>query len=152
MAAALIVAGVTPYENGALGQSVKATAEIDHLVHLKYVTADRFRADFEAIARAAAQGEPHCYALVQRSARHMAAAVLSIVNVLDLDRIVPAGPGFADAGAIYVREIREQVARYAPTRTIHPVIVEPADPCLDAAAGGAATLALQHALTLHAAP
>jgi predicted NBD/HSP70 family sugar kinase len=111
----------------------------------------RFRADFEAIARAAAQGEPRCCALIQRSAQYVAAAVLSIVNVLDLERIVLAGPGFADAGALYVREIREYVARYARTRAIHPVLIELADPGLDAAAGGAATLALQHALTPHAA-
>jgi predicted NBD/HSP70 family sugar kinase len=112
----------------------------------------RFRSDFESIARAAAQGEPRSCALIQESARYLAAAVRSIVNVLDLDRVVLAGPGFADAGALYVREIREHVARYARTRMIHPVVVELADPGLDAAARGAATLALQHALTPHAAP
>ena len=111
----------------------------------------RFRADFEAIARAAAQGEQRCCELIKRSARYVAAAVLSIVNVLDLERIVLAGPGFADAGAIYVREIREYVSQFARTRAIHPVLIELADPGLDAAAGGAATLALQHALTPHAA-
>jgi predicted NBD/HSP70 family sugar kinase len=111
----------------------------------------RFRSDFEAIARAAAQGETRCQAIIRRSARYVAAAVLSVVNVLDLDRIVLAGPGFADAGAIYVREIRELVGRFARTRGIHRVLVELADPGLDAAAGGAATLALQHALTPHAA-
>lgn len=112
----------------------------------------RFRADFEAVARAAAQGEPRCCELIKRSARYVAAAVLSIVNVLDLDRIVLAGPGFADAGALYVREIRSYVSQFARTRSIHPVLIELADPGLDAAAGGAATLALQHALTPHAAP
>ena len=111
----------------------------------------RFRVDFEVIARAAAQNDAACRALVQRSARYLAASALSIVNVLDLDRIILAGPGFAEAGAIYVREIRDQLARYARTRGIHRVIVELADPGLDAAAGGAASLALQHALTPHAA-
>jgi predicted NBD/HSP70 family sugar kinase len=132
---------------------VAAALEDDELADRLGLSRDphRFRADFEAIARAAAGGEARCCALIQRSARYVAAAVLSIVNVLDLDRIVLAGPGFADAGAIYVREIRDQVTRFARTRTIHPVIVELADPGLDAAAGGAATLALQHALTPHAA-
>ncbi|WP_426625658.1 ROK family protein [Leifsonia sp. McL0607] len=110
----------------------------------------RFRSDFELIARAGARGEPRCYGLMDHSARYVAAATLSIVNVLDLDRIVLAGPGFADAGAVYVRRIREQVTRHARTRGIHPVAIELADPGLDAAAGGAATLALQHALTPHA--
>ena len=123
------------------------------LTHQLQLTGDpqRFRADFEAVARAAAQGEPRCCELIKRSARYVAAAVLSIVNVLDLDRIVLAGPGFADAGAIYVREIRACVSQFARTRAIHPVVIELADPGLDAAAGGAATLALQHALTPHAA-
>lgn len=110
----------------------------------------RFRSDFERIARAGVRGEPRAYELIERSARYVAAAALSIVNVLDLDRIVLAGPGFADAGAVYVRQIREQVAKHARTRAIHPVVIELADPGLDAAAGGAATLALQHALTPHA--
>ena len=101
-----------------------------------------FRADFGAIARAAAQNDPRCRALIERSARYVAAAVLSIVNVLDLDRLVLAGPGFAEAGAIYVRVIREYVSQRARTRGIHPVVVDLADPGLDAAAGGAATLAL----------
>jgi len=132
---------------------VAAALDDDDLADLLRLSRDpqQFRADFGAIARAAAQCEPRCSVLIQRSARAVAAAVLSIVNVLDLDRIVLAGPGFADAGAIYVREIREHVARYARTRAIHPVIVELADPGLDAAAGGAASLALQHALTPHAA-
>jgi len=103
------------------------------------------------IARTAAQGDRACCALVDQSARYLAASALSIVNVLDLDRIVLAGPGFAEAGAIYVREIRHQLDRYARTRGIHGVTVELADPGLDAAAGGAASLALQHALTPHAA-
>lgn len=133
---------------------VAQALEDDHLADQLGLTRDphRFRADFEAIARAAAQGEQRCCELIKRSARYVAAAVLSIVNVLDLDRIVLAGPGFADAGALYVREIREYVSRYARTRSIHPVVIELADPGLDAAAGGAATLALQHALTPHAAP
>ena len=132
---------------------VAAALEDDALTDQLQLTGDpqRFRADFEAIARAAAQGEPRCCELIKRSARYVAAAVLSIVNVLDLERIVLAGPGFADAGAMYVREIREYVERFARTRAIHPVVIELADPGLDAAAGGAATLALQHALTPHAA-
>ena len=132
---------------------VAAALEDQELADRLQLTCDpqRFRADFEAIARAAAQGEPRCCELIKRSARYVAAAVLSIVNVLDLERIVLAGPGFADAGAIYVREIREYVSQFARTRAIHPVLIELADPGLDAAAGGAATLALQHALTPHAA-
>jgi len=107
------------------------------------------RHDFDAIARAAVRGDERCVALVERSARYVAAAVLSIVNLLDLDRVYLAGPGFADAGAIYVRVVRDLVTRTARTKAIHGVTVELSDPGLDTSAVGAATLVLQHVLTPH---
>ncbi|GAB3601059.1 ROK family protein [Microbacterium tumbae] len=107
------------------------------------------RRDFDAIARAAARGEDRCLAIIERSAKHVAMALLSAVNLLDLDRLFLAGPGFADAGAIYVSRIRETMAAYARTRAVHPVTVEISDPGVDAAAVGAASLALQHVLTPH---
>jgi predicted NBD/HSP70 family sugar kinase len=110
------------------------------------------RHDFDAIARAAARGDARCVAIIERSARFVAAAMLSVINLLDLDRLYLAGPGFADAGAIYVRMIREQLALFARTRVVHGVTVELSDPGLDPAAVGAATLALQHVLTPHARP
>ena len=108
------------------------------------------RHDFDAIARAAARGDERCAAVVTRSARYVAAAMLSVVNLLDLGRVYLAGPGFADAGDIYVREIEEQSSRLARTRSLHEVEVTLVDPGLDAAAVGAASLALQHVLTPHA--
>ncbi len=107
------------------------------------------RHDFDAIARSAARGEGPCRELIQRSADYVATAVLSVVNLLDLDRLYLAGPGFADAGAIYVRSIRDRLLRHARTRAVHGVTIELLDPGLDAAAVGAATLALQHVLTPH---
>ncbi|MBF0687934.1 MAG: ROK family transcriptional regulator [Cellulomonas sp.] len=108
------------------------------------------RQDFDAVARAAAEGRERPRELVEDSARYVAAAVLSVVNLLDLDLLYLAGPGFVDAGAIYVRHIRERVAQVARTRAIHPVTVELSTPGADAAASGAATLALQHVLMPHA--
>ncbi|KQQ22045.1 hypothetical protein ASF48_02110 [Rathayibacter sp. Leaf299] len=110
---------------------------------------DRLRHDFNAVARAAASGEARCRALIERSASAVAAAVLSTVNLLDLDRLFLAGPGFADAGAVYVRSVRDRVTRLARARAVHSVQVELSDPGLDAAAIGAATLALQHVLLPH---
>ncbi|MCC2321490.1 ROK family transcriptional regulator [Cellulomonas xiejunii] len=108
------------------------------------------RQDFDAVARAAAEGRERPRELVEDSARYVAAAVLSVVNLLDLDLLYLAGPGFVDAGAIYVRHIRERVARVARIRAIHSVTVELSTPGADAAASGAATLALQHVLMPHA--
>ena len=107
------------------------------------------RHDFAAIVRASAQGDLRCRELIERSARYVAAAVLSLVNVLDLEHIYLAGPGFADAGAIYVRHIRDAVDSTARARAIHSVTVELSDPGIDAAAIGAASLALQYVLTPH---
>ncbi len=112
-------------------------------------TDDSVRSDFEAIARAAADGDERCAELIEDSARYVAIAVLSVVNLLDPDRVYLAGPGFAHAGAIYLKAIRSVVAQHARTRAVHSVSIELSDPAINAAAVGAATLALQHVLTPH---
>lgn len=109
----------------------------------------RLRSDFNKIARAASSGEARCLALIDRSARYVAAALLSAMNLMDLDRIYLAGPGFADAGAIYVGRIREALRSFARTRAVHGVQVEISEPGVDPAAEGAASLALQYVLTPH---
>ncbi|MGO4276545.1 ROK family protein, partial [Paenibacillus sp. TAF58] len=113
---------------------------------------ERVRQDFALIARAAVNGDARCVALIEESANYLALALLSLVNVLDLDRIYLAGPGFSDAGAIYLRTVRDIVTRLARTREVHDIDVLLSDPVLDPAAVGAATLALQQALTPHVRP
>jgi predicted NBD/HSP70 family sugar kinase len=110
------------------------------------------RHDFDAVARAATDGDVRCEILIDRSARYVAAAMLSVVNLLDLDLVYLAGPGFAGAADFYARRIDEVVARNARTAHIHGVTVEVSDPGLDTAAIGAASLALQHVLTPHTRP
>jgi predicted NBD/HSP70 family sugar kinase len=107
------------------------------------------RQDYARIARHAARGDPQCLAFIAESAEYLARALLSIVNLLDLDRLYLAGPGFVDAGAVYLRIVRERIATLARTRGIHDVRVELSDPSSDAAAVGAASLALQHVLMPH---
>lgn len=108
------------------------------------------RHDYRNIARAAAHGSAVALKVVERSADFVARAALSVVNLLDLDTLYLAGPAFAEVGTIYVRAIRELVAQVARTRAVHPVVVELAESGVDAAAVGAASLALQHVLTPHA--
>lgn len=108
--------------------------------------------EFGAIGRAAVGGDPRCAALIDQSAQFVGAAMLSVVNLLDLDLLYLAGPGFASAAELYVRRIGDLVARYARTAHIHDVRVEISDPGLDMAAIGAASLALQHVLTPHTRP
>lgn len=107
------------------------------------------RADFSTVARAAAQGDPRCVALIEESARYLAAALLSLTNLLDLDLLYLAGPGFADAGAIYYRIIRNQLQSFAFVRAVHSVTVELSEVGLESAALGAAAVVLQSELTPH---
>lgn len=110
------------------------------------------RRDFAVIAREAVRGDERCLPLIEESARYLAKALLSVVNLLDLDRLYLAGPGFADAGAIYARAVSTELRTHARTRALHGVAVELSDAVLETAAIGAAAVALQHALTPHTRP
>jgi predicted NBD/HSP70 family sugar kinase len=107
------------------------------------------RMDFARIARAAAQGDPGCVTLIEQSANFLAKALISLANLVDLDRLYLAGPGFADAGSIYYRVIRDQLDSLAFMRSVHPVHVELSEVGLESAALGAAAVALQSELTPH---
>ncbi len=98
---------------------------------------------FDEIARAAVQGVPAARALVEDSAEQLADAVLTLVNLLDLNGIVLAGPGFAVAGSIYTRTIRRVLAERAFARSAHGIVVELSSNPRDSAAIGAAALILQ---------
>lgn len=110
------------------------------------------RRDFALIGRAAARGDAASVALIERSAGYLAKAVVSFVNLMDIDLLYLAGPGFVDAGAIYFRIVREHLDRFAFLRSVHPVQVELSEIGLESAALGAAAVALQNELTPHHAP
>jgi predicted NBD/HSP70 family sugar kinase len=107
------------------------------------------RTDFAVIARAAAQGDPRSVALIEESANYLAAALLSLTNLIDLDQLYLAGPGFADAGSIYYRIIRNRLENFAFVRSVHSVNVELSEVGLESAALGAAAVVLQSELTPH---
>lgn len=100
------------------------------------------RAEFDMIARAAVDGDAQCLELVEESARYVAATILSLCNVLDLDRVVLSGPGFAEAAPIYLRAVQSAVDRLSFMRQVHPVRIELSHLGLRSAAIGAATVAL----------
>ncbi|GIE86964.1 ROK family transcriptional regulator [Actinoplanes regularis] len=100
-------------------------------------------ADFGAIARAARAGAPHCRALLESSARYVAAAAETVVNLLDIDLVVLTGPGFAAASAIYGPAIMRRLAP-ADAKTWHRnVTVTVSLAAATASATGAAALVLQ---------
>lgn len=99
--------------------------------------------DFAAVARAARGGAPACLALLERSARYVAAAAESVVNLLDIDLLVLTGPGFAAASFVYGPAITARIAA-ADARTWHrSVSVTVSLAAATASATGAAALVLQ---------
>ncbi|MBU2664846.1 ROK family protein [Actinoplanes bogorensis] len=98
---------------------------------------------YDAVARAAVNGDPEAFALVDAAAGYLAVAVTSMVNLLDLGRLVLTGPGMAVAGSIYARRLRAHLSETAHARHRHEVTVELSAQPRDAAAIGAAALVVQ---------
>ncbi|MEU7908547.1 ROK family transcriptional regulator [Actinoplanes sp. NPDC049118] len=98
---------------------------------------------YDAIARAAVGGDAEAFAVIDRAARHLSVAVTSMVNLLDLGRLVLTGPGMAVAGSIYTRRLRAHLARTAHARHRHEIAVELSARPRDAASIGAAALVVQ---------
>jgi predicted NBD/HSP70 family sugar kinase len=98
---------------------------------------------YDAVARAAVNGDADAYDVVDRAAGHLAVAVTSMVNLLDLGRLVLTGPGVALAGSIYARRLRTHLARSAHARNRHDIEVELSAQPRDAAGIGAAALVVQ---------
>ncbi|MEV0903098.1 ROK family protein [Actinoplanes sp. NPDC049802] len=100
-------------------------------------------ADFAAVARAARAGGPRCLSLLEDSARYVAAAAESVVNLLDIDLVVLTGPGFAAASFVYGPAIMRRV-QPANSRTWHrSATVTVSLAAATASATGAAALILQ---------
>lgn len=102
---------------------------------------------FDAIARAAIQNHPRALELIRTSAAHLADAALTFSNLADLDQITLAGWGFAIAGSIYARAIRDELSSRGFARRAHGTTVALSNNPRDAAAVGAAALILQGSLT-----
>ncbi|MEU4690659.1 ROK family transcriptional regulator [Actinoplanes sp. NPDC023714] len=98
---------------------------------------------YDAIAHAAVSGDPRAFAVVDQAARYLSLAVTSMVNLLDLGRVVLTGPGVAVAGSIYARRLRAHLERTAHARRRHEIVVELSAQPRDAAGIGAAALVVQ---------
>ena len=107
-----------------------------------------FLTEFARIAAAANTGDPAARELIERSARYLGCAAVTMVSMFDLDTIVLAGPSFTVAGAIYQSVIQREVDHRTFARQAHPVRVVPSVSGSDAAAIGGAVLVLQSELTL----
>jgi predicted NBD/HSP70 family sugar kinase len=98
---------------------------------------------YDAIARAAVNGDTDAYQLLDQAAAWLGAATTSMVNLLNLDRLVLTGPGVARAGSIFARRLRTHLDQVAHSRQRLSVAVELSAQPRDAASIGAAALVVQ---------
>lgn len=95
-------------------------------------------ADFERIARAWHRGDRDAAGLLERSARWLGQAAVTLVNLFDLDTVVLAGPAFITAGPLYREHVAAELERRALSRALRrPRVRISADVDTAAAIGGA---------------
>ena len=105
-------------------------------------TARSQRADFDRVAGAAANGDEDATALIRTSADALASVMVSVTNLLDLEQVTLAGPGFALAGELYADALRHEFRHLALSRARHEIRVCLSTHGEDVAALGAASLVL----------
>ncbi|WP_159795305.1 ROK family transcriptional regulator [Puerhibacterium puerhi] len=99
---------------------------------------DSTLADFERVARAWRAGDPAATAILERSARWVGQAAVTLVNLFDLDTVVLAGPAFVTTGPLYQRLILAELEERALSRTLSaPTVLLSTDVGTAAAIGGA---------------
>lgn len=103
--------------------------------------------DFSAIARAARSGGSACRSILDDSARYVAAAAETLVNLFDVDLLVLTGPGFAAAPALYSTAITDRIGAARSRVWGRPVTVTVSTAAATAPAVGAAALLLQDRLS-----
>ena len=137
-----------------------AVARADRLVELALAdprlgglnlegTAEATLADYLTIAAAAERGDPAAAELIRQAATYLASALVSATNLLDLNRIVLAGPGFDRAGGFFADAANAALAADSYLRKVHGTTVELSGMGTDIAALGAASMVLHAQLTPH---
>jgi predicted NBD/HSP70 family sugar kinase len=107
------------------------------------------REDAALVAQAAAADHEQAVPVIEESAFYLSKALVSVTNLLDLDQIILAGPGFGAAGEIYLRQIWQDLERLSFVRAVHPTRVGLSKSSDISAALGAASLVLHSRLTPH---
>lgn len=116
------------------------------------VADDSVVAAFAAVAAAASAGHPGARAVLERSARYVAAAALNTVNLLDVRMLVLTGASLAAAGDVYLPVVRDLLTSTLFARDDHPVDVRLSLTAASAPAVGGAALVLQSHLVPTLAP
>ena len=102
--------------------------------------------DFAKVARAALRDEAGARELLERSACHLAVAIRTLANIMDLELVVLTGPSLAIAGSVYLPLVQAELDRSFFARARHPIIVQLSRSAATSAAIGGAALVLQKEL------
>jgi glucokinase len=103
----------------------------------------------QAVAQAAAQGDPLALDLMQSAAQALGMGIASVANLLDLDRVVIGG-GISQSGDLLFKPLEEELRRRATLAFSRNVEVRPARLGPESGVVGAASLAMSIAI-LHSA-
>jgi predicted NBD/HSP70 family sugar kinase len=102
--------------------------------------------DYERITVAAAGGDAGAARPIVDAARLIGKALVSLTNVLDLERIVLTGPALDHAGGIMAEAVADELGHRAYVRNVHPTEVRLSESGRHSAALGAATLIIHEKL------
>jgi len=102
--------------------------------------------DFAKVARAALRDEAGARELLERSACHLAVAIRTLANIMDLELVVLTGPSLAIAGSVYLPLVQAELEGSFFARASHPIIVQLSRSAATSAAIGGAALVLQKEL------
>ncbi|PSL37139.1 putative NBD/HSP70 family sugar kinase [Labedella gwakjiensis] len=130
---------------GVLGRSAPLDGSVDGPVeHIDFDATDRRFSDF---ARAAADGDAAAVAILEEAATHLARALVSIVNLLDVDHVVCGGPFWRRIAPVMRERVERLVAEDPALIPSHPIVVENSTIGEDVAAVGAGCLVLDQTLS-----
>jgi predicted NBD/HSP70 family sugar kinase len=104
------------------------------------------QADLATLGMAAMRGNAVAYEILADAAEILAAGIVSMMNLFDLELVVLAGSAFASTASIYLDRVQNAMDTYALSRESHRIKVQLSANVHDAAALGAATLVLQERL------
>lgn len=104
------------------------------------------QADLATLGMAAMRGNAVAYEILADAAEILAAGIVSMMNLFDLELVVLAGSAFASTASIYLDRVQNAMDTYALSRESHQIKVQLSANVHDAAALGAATLVLQERL------
>jgi predicted NBD/HSP70 family sugar kinase len=130
---------------GILGPTASVDTPLDGPVgHIDFDETDRRFTDFAA---AATRGDAAALAICEDAATDIARALVSIVNLLDIDHVVCGGPFWRRISPVLRKRIEALVARDPALIPRHPVTVESSAIGEDVAAVGAGCLVLDQTLS-----